>query len=48
MEVLFSEFALKELVDPTAYYELEYPGLGSNFRAEIKKSIERIVEHPLA
>ena len=48
MEVLISEFALKELDDATTYYELEYSGLGSNFRAEIKKSIERIVEHPHA
>lgn len=48
MQVLFSELALKELDDATTYYELEYSGLGSNFRAEIKKSIERIVEHPLA
>jgi plasmid stabilization system protein ParE len=48
MEVLFSEFALKELDDASTYYELEYSGLGSNFREEIKKTIERIVEHPLA
>lgn len=48
MEVLFSEFALKELEDATVYYELEYPGLGETFKAEIKKSIERIIQHPLA
>lgn len=43
MEVLFSEFALKELDDATTYYELEYSGLGSNFRAEIKNQLKELL-----
>jgi len=48
MEVIFAGLARKELTDAELYYELEYPGLGKRFKEEIKKSIERIIEHPKA
>ncbi|GBD88766.1 plasmid stabilization system protein [bacterium BMS3Abin03] len=48
MKVIFTNLAQKELNDAAAYYELEYPGLGKRFKEEIKKSIQRITEHPRA
>ena len=42
MKVIFSEFAKRELDDATYYYELEYQGLGQQFRAEVRKAAQRI------
>jgi hypothetical protein len=36
MKVLFSKFARQELIDATAYYELEYEGLGRRFKREVR------------
>lgn len=48
MKVIFSEFAKRELEDAVLYYELEYRGLGSKFRKEVKKAALRISEYPKA
>ena len=46
MKVIFAHIA--KLEDATAFYELEYPGLGKRFQQEVKKSIKRIIEYPKA
>ena len=46
MEILFDKFAQLELDDASEYYELELPGLGAQFREEIKRGIRRILEYP--
>lgn len=48
MRVLFSDLALRELEDAAEYLELEFEGLGSGFRAEVKSAAERIGRHPSA
>jgi len=48
MRVIFTKFAKIELDGATAFYELEYAGLGKRFKEEIRRSISRIVEHPQA
>jgi len=48
MKIIFSEFAKHELNDATQYYELEYQGLGKQFRTEVRKAAQRILEHPKA
>lgn len=42
MEVIFSEFALKELNEVYSFYELEIEGLGEKFTDEIVSSTKRI------
>jgi plasmid stabilization system protein ParE len=48
MKVIFSKLAKQELDDAANFYEIEYQGLGTQFRSEIKKSILRITEYPEA
>lgn len=48
MKVLFSDFAKRELDDAVQYLELEFEGLGTRFRSEVKLAAERISRHPLA
>ena len=38
MKVIFSELVKLELDDAVAYYELEHPGLGINFKSEVRKT----------
>lgn len=37
-----------ELQDAIAFYELELPGLGKQFKEEVRKSISRLVTYPQA
>ncbi len=46
MQVIFSRLAKHELDDATQYYEIEFQGLGTRFRKEVKKAIIRICEYP--
>ncbi len=48
MEIQFSKLAKQELDDATHFYEIEYKGLGKEFRNEVKKSVIRITEYPKA
>lgn len=48
MRVTFNELAERELNDAAEYYELERPGLGSIFIAEVQRCTEGIVAHPQA
>ena len=36
--MIFSEYAKREFDDATTYYELEYQGLGKQFREEVRKA----------
>lgn len=48
MRVVFTTYARLELRDATAFYELELPGLGRQFKEEVKKAILRVVAYPEA
>jgi plasmid stabilization system protein ParE len=48
MNIEISEFAQKELDEAIFFYELQQPGLGLRFRDEVRKSIDRIKQHPKA
>ncbi|MBN2383399.1 type II toxin-antitoxin system RelE/ParE family toxin [bacterium] len=48
MKVIFDELAKRELEDAFEYYECEVPGLGEQFRHEIRYGIRRIAQYPLA
>jgi plasmid stabilization system protein ParE len=48
MKVVFSAYAKQELDDVVRYLELEFEGLGKRFKAEVKKAVKRIAEHPEA
>jgi len=48
MRVIFSKFAKQEIDDATRYYEVEFRGLGKQFRDEIKKAARRVVVYPEA
>lgn len=48
MRVIFSEYAHFELTDATAYYELEFEGLGARFRNEVAVALKRITSNPEA
>ena len=48
MKVIFSKYAKQELYDATQYYEIEYQGLGKQFREEVRKVAKRISEYPEA
>ena len=48
MQVLFSELAKQEPDDASQYYEIEFQGLGKQFREEIKLAAKRISEYPEA
>ena len=46
MKIVFDRLARAELNDARVYYELEVPGLGFQFREEVKNGIRRIREYP--
>lgn len=48
MRVIFISFARQELEDAVRYYELEYSGLGSKFKEEVRKAVLRIAAYPQA
>lgn len=48
MQVIFSRLAQVELEDAAEYYDLQFLGLGKQFRAQVKQAILRIVDYPLA
>jgi len=48
MRVIFTRYAKMELCDAIAHYELELPGLGKQFKEEVRKSISRLVAYPKA
>ncbi len=46
MKIVLDQLAQLELDDASEYYEFETPGLGAQFREEIKHGIHRIREYP--
>ena len=48
MRISFNALAERELNDAAHYYELESPGLGAAFIAEVERSCGQIIEHPAA
>lgn len=44
----FSRLARLEMDDAALLYELSHPGLGKNFKREVKKAVLRIAEFPKA
>ena len=48
MDVIFTALARQELMDAKEFYNLELPGLGDRFTEEVRKSILRLQEYPLA
>lgn len=46
--ILFTELARQEAKDAETFYELELPGLGKVFRAELKAAVQRIADYPQA
>ena len=48
MEIIFLSPARDELTEAIAYYNGQSEGLGYEFAAEVKKTLERIVQYPNA
>ena len=48
MRVVFLKVAQSEFDKAIAYYESEKPGLGSRFRHEVLRTINRIADYPTA
>ncbi len=48
MEIKFLAPAEAELVDAISYYNMQGEGLGYEFAAEVKRTIERIIQYPEA
>jgi plasmid stabilization system protein ParE len=48
MVVRFLEPAQAELAEAVAYYDSQEPGLGSQFAEEIKRTIGRVLQYPVA
>lgn len=48
MRVIFTRIATQELADAVRFYELEYSGLGEQFKEEVRKAAVRIAEYPQA
>jgi len=46
MEITFLPPAKSELTDATSYYNMQSEGLGYEFAAEVKRTLERIVQYP--
>ena len=46
--VSFNQLAEREFNDAAQYYELESPGLGAAFLAEVQRCCDLIVDHPEA
>ncbi|MBI3601304.1 MAG: type II toxin-antitoxin system RelE/ParE family toxin [Candidatus Omnitrophica bacterium] len=47
-KVIFLDSAIKEFELAVNYYNAQSEGLGFEFALEIRRSLERIVRHPLA
>ena len=47
-DVSFHRLAELELNEAAAYYELERPGLGARFLAEVERCVESVVKNPRA
>ncbi|MCK4506581.1 MAG: type II toxin-antitoxin system RelE/ParE family toxin [Candidatus Aegiribacteria sp.] len=48
MKIIFSTYARLELEDAIHFYDLEYKGLGQQFKTEVRKAASRISEYPEA
>ena len=48
MQIRFLKIAREELKDAAKYYDLEFQGLGTHFKQDVKKSTQRISEFPKA
>ncbi len=48
MRIVFTRIAAQELTDAIRFYELEYVGLGSKFKEEVRKAALRVAEYPKA
>ena len=46
MRLEFHPQAEVELIEEAAYYELQVPGLGERFEAEVRRATEFLLEHP--
>jgi len=46
MEIEFLPPARAELTDAISYYNIQSEGLGYEFAAEVKRTLERIVQYP--
>jgi toxin ParE1/3/4 len=46
--VIFHPLAEQELIDATAYYEAEKPGLGLEFLGEVKEAVNFLMLYPEA
>ena len=46
MKLEFLPPARAELIDAIAYYNIQSEGLGYEFAAEVKRTLERIVQYP--
>jgi plasmid stabilization system protein ParE len=46
MKIEFLPPARAELTDAISYYNIQSEGLGYEFAAEVKRTLERIVRHP--
>lgn len=46
MEIVFLPVAKAELADAISYYNSQSEGLGYEFAAEVKRTLERIVQYP--
>jgi hypothetical protein len=48
MEIKFLASAENEFLEAISYYNMQSEGLGYEFAAEVKKTIERIIQYPEA
>jgi len=46
MKLEFHPEAEMELVEEAAYYELQVPGLGDRFEAEVRHATDLLLDHP--
>jgi plasmid stabilization system protein ParE len=46
MRLLFHPDAEEELLEASRYYELEAPGVGLAFLAEVHRTLQAILDHP--
>ena len=46
MRIEFHPAALQELIDSARYYENRLPGLGTDFKSEVDRSLDLLSENP--
>lgn len=46
MRLEFHPQAELELIEEAAYYELQIPGLGKRFEAEVRRATDLLLDHP--